>query len=71
MKNEDQLKSIELSDEDPVQIRSIQQFLDRLEVKDLSFHYCRLCECILSEDVMGEAQQLSDKKEESKEEQES
>lgn len=62
LKNEDTLKSIELSVDDAGQIKNIQTFLDRLEREDLQFHYCRLCECILPEsgaDGEGAAASLS------------
>lgn len=49
MKNEDPLKSIEISNDNPAKLANIQQLLDRLERKDFQFYYCRLCECILSE----------------------
>jgi hypothetical protein len=49
LKNEDPLKSIEISNDNPAKLANIQQLLDRLERKDFQFYYCRLCECILSE----------------------
>lgn len=48
MKNEESQKSIELNDEDPENIKNIEQFLDRLESSELQFRYCRSCECILN-----------------------
>lgn len=47
LKNEDTQKSIELNDDDSVKLKAIKAMLDRLETKELSFTYCRLCECIL------------------------
>jgi hypothetical protein len=47
LKNEDGQKSVELNDEEPDNIKKIEAFLDRLESGELSFRYCRLCECIL------------------------
>ena len=54
MKNEESQKSIELNDEDPENIKNIEQFLDRLESCELQFRYCRSCECILNNHVSHE-----------------
>lgn len=49
LKNEDAQKSIELNDDDSAKLKAIKALLDRLESKELSFKYCRLCECILTD----------------------
>ena len=56
IKNEDGQKSIELNDEDPNNLKSIENLLNRLENFEMSFRYCRLCECILKNEP--EAEQL-------------
>lgn len=62
IKNEDTQKSIELFDED---LKTLEQFLIRLESADLNFRYCRLCETILEEEIEdGETVVKSDQKEE-------
>jgi hypothetical protein len=48
LKNEDPQKSIELNDDDPAKVKDIEALLDGLEKHELSFKYCRLCECILT-----------------------
>lgn len=49
LKNEDPQKSIELNDEDPAKVKTIEELLNKLEQMEVSFKYCRLCECILTD----------------------
>lgn len=49
LKNEDPQKSIELKDEDPLKVKTIEELLDKLEQTEVSFKFCRLCECILTD----------------------